>query len=126
MIQADTIAHFYFDLNYVENHENTIKEYLNSLKHPLKTEEIIRIGTPFMSNEGLTVRVSAKFKLFIEVRNSCKHLDDYVSFIFPTIKSNIAGELISTQNLYLQYIRDKKLNHQKKINWEELATHWND
>ncbi|ADU29565.1 hypothetical protein [Evansella cellulosilytica] len=125
MVQAETIVHFYYDLESEDDYNNKISHYLSGLKGTLQTEETISIGTPFENGNGLSVRVVAKLKVSMDERPSCKHLDDYVSFIFPTVKRNILGELISTQNLYLTYARKPK-PVKKKVNWEELYQHWND
>ncbi|MFA9559183.1 hypothetical protein ACERII_17885 [Evansella sp. AB-rgal1] len=126
MIQADTIVHFYYDLETTHDYENSIRSYLKALTGPVTTEEIISIAPPFMSRSGLTSRVVVKFKVLMEERQSCKHLDDYVGTIFPTVKKNISGELISTQNLAISFVRSRENHQQKKINWEELYHHWNE
>ncbi|MDG5789738.1 hypothetical protein QA612_19965 [Evansella sp. AB-P1] len=122
MIQADTIVHFYYDLENENEYEATVTNYLNGLRDPLRTKEIISIGDPFMSKTGFTVRVAVRFNVLLDERKSCRHLDDYVSFVFPTVKNNIAGELISTQNLHLTYVRNQAQPKEKKINWEELES----
>ncbi|MDQ0254799.1 hypothetical protein J2S74_002178 [Evansella vedderi] len=125
MVEADTIVHFYYDLEDENDYETRIRNYLHGLRDPIITEEIISIGTPFMSRTGLTVRVVARLKVSMDERPSCRHLDDYVSIIFPTIKKIIAGELISTQNIHITFARKGIPHHERKISWEELYHHWN-
>ncbi|MBU9720033.1 MULTISPECIES: hypothetical protein [Bacillaceae] len=126
MIQAETIVHFYYDIDSLQDYEAEIVDYLNSVHRPLKKENIISIGSPFKSKMGFSVRVVAKLQVFMEERRSTRHLDDYVSFVFPTVKRNIKGDLISTQNLHLKYYREEVPPPKKKVNWEELYHHWND
>ncbi|MBU9711998.1 hypothetical protein [Evansella tamaricis] len=126
MIQAETIAHFYFDLESLADYETIIRRYLEKLSGPINTIEVISIDKPFKSRTGFSSRVAARMHVLMDERQSCRHLDDYYSFVFSTVKKNIAGDLISTQNLHLEYVRGPFIaNQKKKTNWEELITHWN-
>ncbi|UCZ51615.1 hypothetical protein LGQ02_12140 [Bacillus shivajii] len=105
MIQVDTIADFYFDLNTSDHYEDEVKNYLTNLQGKMTAKEIIRVAEPFKSNVGLTSRVTVRLILKLEESRECRHIDDYAGKVFPFLKKHLKGELITTRNTTFKYIR---------------------
>ncbi|KAB7673088.1 hypothetical protein [Bacillus sp. B1-b2] len=98
MIEAIGIVEFHYKPTRTTNYKENVTKRINGKKNKFDDSfEVITVSEPYDLEGDINVRVSCSFTIYMYEKAYCKHPEDYVGQVFPTLKERITSNVISTR-----------------------------
>ncbi|WP_445491032.1 hypothetical protein [Niallia sp. 03133] len=116
MIEAIGVVYFnhkiYNTSAYAKQLEAKIKKTKNKYKDAFK---VVSISDPFQESDGIFVRVSCSYQIYMTENFHCKSIDDYTGQVFPTLRERLPYNIIATKIHSLTKVYDSNAKRVRKI-----------